>query len=95
MHGASRGQERAVAEVSDVEGKEVNAKENLKMSYENAGLAACEPTSQMIRRNSITERLEMEEKRLNERLLEVSTALAALRKNPEMQAIIDIIAKTL
>ena len=61
----------------------------------NYSLAQKEEMAQMPRRSTITERLEMEEKRLNERLAEIKVALDALRKNPDMQAVIDIIAKTI
>lgn len=58
-------------------------------------LAAQEQPQLSPRRSTITERLELEEKRLNKRLAEIKVALVALRKNPDMQAVIDIIAKTL
>ena len=65
--------------------------------YDDSGypLAAQEKAAMAPRRSSITERLELEAKRLNERLVEINTALAALKKYPDMQAVIDIIAKTI
>lgn len=46
-----------------------------------------------IRRATITERLEHEKLNLTERLGEVTKALDALNKNPELQNLIDLVSK--
>lgn len=62
------------------------------MMYGNE-LRAVETCGTDIRRPSVSERLEMEHKNLSERLAQVNAALEALRKNPELQNLLDLVSK--
>ncbi len=59
--------------------------------YENRKEIACSPVE--MPRESLTERLNMERERLQQRVDEIDTVLKALNDNPQIQGVLDVLQK--
>lgn len=72
--------------ITDEEENEMSEAQSRVLAGSTAGLG-------QIRPQSLTERLEDEQKRLQERCDEITLVLDSLHKNPETQSILDAVAR--